>query len=69
MVAPLLNAAQEGHLEICKFLVGNITNKTPAMNNGITPPHSAAHSSNESSQMGKVLNSDWKSGHWIAVRF
>jgi ankyrin repeat protein len=39
---PLGFAAQEGHLEICAFLIKNLDDKNPEENDGWTPFHHAA---------------------------
>ena len=41
-LTPLHGAAQNGHLEVCKYLMNKVDNKNPAENTGTTPLHCAA---------------------------
>ena len=41
-LTPLHSAAARGHLEICQYILGNVSEKNPRNRNGETPLHCAA---------------------------
>ena len=38
---PLHSAAQNGHLNVCDYIIGKVENKNPGRNDGDTPLHVA----------------------------
>ena len=41
-ITPLFNAARNGHLQVCKLIIGNVFDKNPRINDRTTPLHVAA---------------------------